>query len=80
MFRAFRKRAIEAFLRRSMSVSEGTARRKDNGGVPHSPGAPAMPRLSVPTVTSASGQLEVAGRIPPQAHRAPYLEDIDDWS
>ena len=80
MFRAFSKRAIEAFLRRSTPVSEGTARRKDKRGTPLPPGASAMPRLSVPTVTSASGRLELAGRIPPQAHRAPYLEDIDDWS
>jgi hypothetical protein len=84
MFRAFSKRAIEAFLRRSTSVSEGAARGKDNRGAQRAPGAPGVPRPSVPTVTSSSGPLELTGklavRIPPQAHRAPYLEDIDDWS
>jgi hypothetical protein len=73
MFRALSKRAIEAFLRR---------------GAPRAPGASAMPeatpRTRVPAVASSSVPLELTGkravRVPPQAHRAPYLEDIDDWS
>jgi hypothetical protein len=87
MFRALRKRAIEAFLRRSTPAGKGAARRKDSLGVPLAPGASvmpqAMPRPDVPTVTFKSGSLELAGkravRIPAQAHRAPYLEDMDDW-
>jgi len=86
MFRALSKRAIEAFLRRSTPVSKGAARRKGNRGAPLAPGASvmpeAMPRQGVPTVTPLSGPFELAGkravRIPPQAHRAPYLEDIGD--
>lgn len=73
MFRALSKRAIGAFFRRA---------------APPAPGAPAMPeampRPSVPTVAASSVPLELTGRravrVPPQAHRAPYLEDIDDWS
>jgi hypothetical protein len=73
MFRALSKRAIEAFFRRC---------------APPAPGAPAMPeatpRPRVPAVASSSVPLERTGkravRVPPQAHRAPYLEDIDDWS
>jgi len=88
MFRALSKRAIEAFLRRSTLFSKGAARRKGNRGAPLAPGAlvmpEAMPRPDVPTVTLPPGSFELAGkravRIPPQAHRAPYLEDMDDWS
>jgi hypothetical protein len=73
MFRALRKRAIEAFFRRA---------------APPAPGASAMPeatpRTRVPAVASSSVPWELTGkravRVPPQAHRAPYLEDIDDWS
>ena len=87
MFRALSKRAIEAFLRRTAPVSKGAARRKGNRGAPLALGAwvmpEAMPRPDVPTVTPLSGSFELAGkravRIPPQAHRAPYLEDMDDW-
>lgn len=73
MFRALSKRAIEAFFRRA---------------APPAPGASAMPeatpRPRVPAVASTSVSWELTGkrsvRVPPQAHRAPYLEDIDDWS
>jgi hypothetical protein len=73
MFRALRKRVIEAFFRRA---------------APPAPGASAMPeatpRTRVPAVASSSVPWELTGkravRVPPQAHRAPYLEDIDDWS
>jgi hypothetical protein len=41
-------------------------------------------RPEVLAVPPPSGPLELAAnraiRVPPQAHRAPYLEDIDDWS
>lgn len=69
MFRALSKRAIAAFFRRR---------------TPPARSAPAVPRPSVPIVASSSVPLELTGkravRVPPQAHRAPYLEDIDDWS
>jgi hypothetical protein len=68
MFRALGKRAIEALLRRSTPVSKGPARRKDTPDA-----LPAPP---------PSGSFELAGkraiRVPPQAHRAPHLEDMDD--
>ena len=83
MFRAIGHRAIEAFLRRSTSADGGTVRRADTRGTPPVPLMPrAMPRRDAPAVMSPSGSFEPAGkvavRVPPQAHRAPYLEDIDD--
>jgi hypothetical protein len=72
MFRALGKRAIEAFLRRSMPASGGPARRT---GAPLPPAAPAIPPALLRELAANR-----AVRVPPQAHRAPYLEDIDDWS
>jgi hypothetical protein len=73
MFRALSKRAIEAFFRRGAPPARGASAMPE-----------AIPRPSVPAVASASVAFELTGkravRVPPQAHRAPYLEDIDDWS
>jgi hypothetical protein len=82
MFSGFGHRAIEAFLRRSTSAGEGVARRKDDRGALPAPLTPrVMPRRDVPVVLPP-GAFDPAGklaaRVPPQAHRAPYLEDIDD--
>jgi hypothetical protein len=73
MFRALSKRAIEAIFRRGAAPARGASAMPE-----------AMPRPSVPAVASSSVPFELTGkravRVPPQAHRAPYLEDIDDWS
>jgi hypothetical protein len=96
MFRVLSHRAIEAFVRRHMSISEGPVRR----GIPLAPGSLARPdallspdaliqlaallQLGVPPALSASGPAGMASqfviRVPMQGRRAPYLEDIDDWS
>ena len=81
MFRGFGHRAIEAFLRRT-SASEGAAGPSDDrGALPARLTPRVMPRRDVPVIMSpgsfgSAGKLAV--RVPPQAHRAPYLEDIDD--
>ncbi len=69
MFRDLSQRAIEAFLRRNLSVSEGPARQD-------------TPRVS-PAAPPGSGPRGLVGplarHVPPQAHRAPYLEDTSDY-
>jgi hypothetical protein len=66
MFRAFGHRAIGAFLRRNIPVTGGPARRERRDAPP----APAIPPRPAPR----------QGHVPPQAHRAPHLEDLNDLS